>query len=43
MLTVIFEGKKSGRMPYALREGVPDVRTEVGARVKAMSFAVEAF
>ena len=39
---VFLKEKKSGRMPYALRECVPDVRTELGERRKAMSFASEA-
>ena len=34
-------GRESSRVPDVLGEVVPDVRTEIGERAKAMSFAVE--
>ena len=41
-LWFIFEGRESIRVSDVLREVVPDVRTEIGERAKAMSFTVEA-
>ena len=40
-LEFVFEGRKSSRVSNVLGEVVPDVRTEIGERAKAMSFAVE--
>ena len=37
-----FEGRESSRVSDVLGEVVPDVRTEMGERAKAKSFAVEA-
>ena len=37
----VFEGKETSRVSDVLGEVVPDVRTDIGERVKAMSFAVE--
>ena len=41
-LEFVFEGRERMRVPDILGEVVPDMRTEVGERAKAMSFAVEA-
>ena len=41
-LEFVFEGRESSRVSYILGEVVPDVRTEVGERAKAMNFSVEA-
>ena len=41
-LDFVFEGRERSRLSDILGEVVPDVRTETGERVKAMSFAVEA-
>ena len=41
-LEFVFEGRESSRTSDVLGEVVPDVRTEVRERAKAMSFAVEA-
>ena len=38
----VFEGRERIRVSDVLGEVVPDVRTEIGERAKAMSFAVEA-
>ena len=40
---LVFERTKTGRMPYALRDDVPNVRTEAGERAKAIRFAFEEF
>ena len=39
--SLVFEGRDSSRVSDVLGEVVPDVRTEIGERAKAMSFAVE--
>ena len=39
-LEFILEGRESSRVPDVLGEVVPDVWTEVGERVKVMSFTV---
>ena len=36
----VFEGRESSRVSDVLGEVVPNVRTEIGERVKAMSFVV---
>ena len=41
-LEFVFEGRESSRTSDVLGEVVPDVRTEIGERAKALSFAVEA-
>ena len=41
-LEFVFEGKERIRVSDILGEVVPDMRTEIGERAKAMSFAVEA-
>ena len=41
-LEFVSEGRWSSRVSDVLGEVVPDVRTEVGERAKAVSFAVEA-
>ena len=38
----VFEGRERIRVSDILWEVVPDIRTEIGERAKAMSFAVEA-
>ena len=42
-LVFVFEGRESSRVSDVLGEVVPDVRTEIGERAKAMRFASEAF
>ena len=42
-LEFVFEGRESSRVSDVLGEVVPDVKTEIEERAKAMSFAVEAF
>ena len=41
-LEFVFEGRERRRVSDILREVIPDVRTEIGDKVKAMSVAVEA-
>ena len=41
-LEFVFEGRESSRVSNVLGEVVPDVRTKLEERAKAMSFAVEA-
>ena len=41
-LEFVFEGRESTRLYDILGEIVPDMRTKIGERAKAMSFAVEA-
>ena len=41
-LEFVFEGRERIRVSDTLGEVVPDMRTEIGERVKAMCFAVEA-
>ena len=41
-LELIFERRESSRVSNVLGEVAPDMRTEIGKRAKAMSFAVEA-
>ena len=41
-LEFVFEGRERSRVSDVLGEVVPDVRTEIGERAKAMSFAVKA-
>ena len=41
-LEFLFEGRERIRVSDIWVEVVPDMRTEVGERAKAMSFAVEA-
>ena len=41
-LEFVFEGRERIRVSGILGEVVPDMRTEIGERTKAMSFAVEA-
>ena len=41
-LEFVFEGRERIGVSDILGEVVPDVRTEIGERAKAMSFAVEA-
>ena len=41
-LQFVLEGRESSRVSDTLGEVVPDVRTEIRERAKAMSFAVEA-
>ena len=42
MSEIAFEGRERSRVPDALGEIVPDVRTEVWESAKAIAFAVEA-
>ena len=41
-MSFVFEGRERIRVSDILGEVVPDKRTEIGERAKAMSFAVEA-
>ena len=41
-LEFVFEGREGIRVSDILGEVVPDMRTEIGERVKVMSFAIEA-
>ena len=41
-LGFVFEGRERLRVSDILGKVVPDMRTEIGERTKAMSFAVEA-
>ena len=41
-LEFVFEGRERIRVSDVLGEVVPDMRTEIGERAKAMSFALEA-
>ena len=41
-LEFVFEGRERSRVSDLLGEVVPDVRTKIGERVKAESFALEA-
>ena len=41
-LEFVFEGRERIRVSDTLGEVVPDMRTEIGERVKATCFAVEA-
>ena len=41
-LEFVFEGRERIRVSDVLGEVVPDMRTEIGERAKAMSFAVQA-
>ena len=41
-LEFVFEGRERIRVSDILGEVVPDMRTEIGERAKAMSFAIEA-
>ena len=41
-LEFVFEGRERIRVSGILGEVVPDMRTEIGERTKAMRFAVEA-
>ena len=40
-LEFVFEGREGIRVSDILGEVVPDMRTEIGERAKAMSFVVE--
>ena len=40
-LEFVFEGREGIRVSDILGEVVPDMRTEIGERAKAMNFAVE--
>ena len=41
-LEFVFKGRERIRVSEILVEAVPDVRTSIGERAKAISFAVEA-
>ena len=41
-LAFVFEGRERIRVSDILREVVSDMKSEIGERAKAMSFAVEA-
>ena len=41
-LEFVFEGRERVRVSDIFWEVVPDMRTEIGERAKAMSFAVQA-
>ena len=41
-LEFVFQGRESSRVTDVFGDVAPDVRTEVGQKAKAMSFAVEA-